>query len=196
MKLQNTLLLLSLCLSITLIAQENEKRSYEKFKVGFGAVHQQYLGWSINSPGLKFEAAIPVYKRFSANLNYTDLESYFDYCDEIPVSVGEQHFVVGANYTFLERSKWTFAALAAFDIERTTYTEVDHLPKKANVFHTEGAHEETHDYTESYTEFLLGIEVNYSLSNRLQLSFSSRLNSYTALSNSLSLFYLFEVGKN
>lgn len=196
MKNQNLLLILFVGLfTLSVVGQEAEKPSYEKFKIGFGALHQQYLGWSINSPGLKLEVGIPIYKRLSANLNYTDLESYFDYCDEIPVEVSEQHFVFGANYTFLERSKWTFAAILAADIERTTYTEVDNLPKKASVFHDEGAHEESHDYTENYTEFLLGIDVNYFLSKRLQLSVSSRLNTYTALSNSISLFYVFEGNK-
>lgn len=93
----------------------------------------------------------------------------------------------------MDKKKWTLSSLAALDIERTKYTERDGIPEKAFVIHNEGAHTDDHSSTETFTEFLMGVELNYQLSNHFVLNASSRLNTYGAFRNSLNLFYQFQI---
>lgn len=177
------------------IAQESQSiKSYEKFKFGVGFESMTYVGYDINASGNKFQLDAPIYRKFGASVGYVAMSSYDDFCDEIPVSVSEQHFVVGLNYVILDRSRWTIATLGALDIERTKYTEIDIPRLDVAPLQNEQTALEDHNSTEGFVEVLVGLEFGYQISDRFQLNYSSRLNSYGSFRNSLNLNYLFSLG--
>lgn len=194
MKARNILIAITLGVSSLAQSQESPKLYFEQFRIGVGVSHLKYIDWPASASGQKIDLALPIYDRLFATLSYSQFDNYFDYCDEIPVEVGEQHFVFGASYALFERGNWSFSALAAFDVERTTYTEVDHLPKKP--LSNDGTTEmDDHSDIETYLEGLIGIEANLMLSKRFQLSATSRLNTYGGLTNSFGVNYLFNLGE-
>lgn len=180
-----------------MLSQDGEKKFYEKYRIGAGFSSLNYLDFPTNSTGLKVELGIPIYKRLTASLSFAQYESYFDYCDEIPVDVREQHFVYGLGYVFYEKKNWSLSAFAGLDVERVKYKELDNLPKDAKISHIERAHghEGDHNYVETYTEGIFGVEANFTLSKHFQLNAATRVNTYSALTSSFSLFYLIDLNK-
>lgn len=183
-------------LSFALYSQEKQMAS-EKFKIGLSAVNLNYIGYNVNTQGYRLDVGIPIYRELSANLNFSQFDSYFDYCGEIPVQVDELHFVPGLSYMFLERRNWSLNVLAGLDIERTTYKEVEELPKDASVFQEARVHEhgEDHNYSETFIEGVLGVEASFMLSKHFYLNASSRINTYSAFHNSMGVGYTFGINK-
>jgi len=99
--------------------------------------------------------------------------------------------VFGLSYPILKRQEFSVSTMLAIDMERTKYKEVDHLPKNANVVHVEGAHLEDHNTIETFTEVMVGVELNYSITKHLSLNVASRLNTYGAFTNGFGLYYNF-----
>ena len=146
-KILATLLVITFGLSLS--AQEKEN-TYNKFRIGIGTEVMTYMGYPISTYGYKAEVQIPIYQRLSSNISYVEQGSYFDYCDEVPVSITEKHLVYGLNYAFYNSIKWSFGSMLALDTEFTRYKERESLPENASVLHKEDAHQEDHSFRESY----------------------------------------------
>ena len=168
--MKKIILSLLLISSINAFSQEFAFKNFDQYKISAGYESLIYPGLGISTQGFKVQLDVPIYERFGATLAYSKHSPFHEFCDDIPVSTTSQYFVVGLNYTFFEKSRWSFKVLAGLDIERDTYKELNAIPSDIKRTHNEriDSHAGSHSDTETFVEGVAGLEIGYQLRNHFQ----------------------------